>query len=236
MIGGRQPLRGKKPGDRRVRVDRPYAPYFRYTGKGIMTAKQAATAPTTALGRSHRGRAPGVHRQATRLATRRSGSDSPRRRRWPSSAPTPSARARMRPRRSWSCCWRPEPSRFTSASRSRSPSRSCSRWCPRAIARSDTPIPTAAAPMRSPGELRQAGRARGRGGTARGLHPHGRGVHLIRRGADHLRASPISFPFAVVLCVLFVAADDRRQPPRPPRVGQHLRRPDVSVRGAAPCS
>ena len=51
MIGGRQPLRGKKPADRRIRVDRPHARYFRYTGKGIMTAKPAATAPTTALGR-----------------------------------------------------------------------------------------------------------------------------------------------------------------------------------------
>ncbi len=51
MIGGRQPLRGSKPGDRRVRVDRPHAPYFRYTGKGVLTAKPAAVAPTTTLGR-----------------------------------------------------------------------------------------------------------------------------------------------------------------------------------------
>jgi amino acid transporter len=51
VIGGRQPLRGNKPGDRRVRVDRPHAPYFRYTGKGVLTAKPAAAAPTTAVGR-----------------------------------------------------------------------------------------------------------------------------------------------------------------------------------------
>jgi len=51
MIGGRQPLRGKKPADLRIRVERPHARYFRYTGKGIMTAKPAATAPTTAIGR-----------------------------------------------------------------------------------------------------------------------------------------------------------------------------------------
>jgi amino acid transporter len=51
MIGGRQPLRGSKPGDRRVRVARPHAPYFRYTGKGVLTAKPAAAAPTTALGK-----------------------------------------------------------------------------------------------------------------------------------------------------------------------------------------
>jgi amino acid transporter len=52
MIGGRQPLRGRRPGDRRIRVERPHAPYFRYTGKGVMTAKPAAIAPTTAFGRA----------------------------------------------------------------------------------------------------------------------------------------------------------------------------------------
>lgn len=51
MIGGRQPLRGHKPGDRRVRVERPQAPYFRYTGKNVLTAKPAASAPTTPMGR-----------------------------------------------------------------------------------------------------------------------------------------------------------------------------------------
>ncbi len=52
MIGGRRPLQGRKPGDRRVRVDRPHAPYFRYTGKGQLTAKEAASAPTTTTGRA----------------------------------------------------------------------------------------------------------------------------------------------------------------------------------------
>jgi amino acid transporter len=47
MIGGRRPLQGRKPGDRRVRVERPHAPYFRYTGPGQMTAKEAASIPTT---------------------------------------------------------------------------------------------------------------------------------------------------------------------------------------------
>ena len=50
MIGGRQPLRGGKPGDRRVRVERKHNPYFRYTGKGVLTARPAASAPTTQLG------------------------------------------------------------------------------------------------------------------------------------------------------------------------------------------
>jgi len=52
MIGGRRPLQGRKPGDRRVRVERPHAPYFRYTGKGMLTAKEAASVPTTPIGRT----------------------------------------------------------------------------------------------------------------------------------------------------------------------------------------
>jgi amino acid transporter len=52
VIGGRTPLKGQRPGDRRIRVERPHARYFRYTGKGVLTAKPAASAPTTALGRA----------------------------------------------------------------------------------------------------------------------------------------------------------------------------------------
>jgi amino acid transporter len=52
VIGGRRPLQGRKPGDRRVRVERPHAPYFRYTGKGTLTAKEAASVPTTTVGRA----------------------------------------------------------------------------------------------------------------------------------------------------------------------------------------
>ncbi len=51
MIGGRRPLQGRKPGDRRVRLERPHAPYFRYTGPGQLTAKEAASAPTTRTGK-----------------------------------------------------------------------------------------------------------------------------------------------------------------------------------------
>jgi amino acid transporter len=47
VIGGRRSLQGRKPGDKRVRVDRPHAPYFRYTGPGQLTAKEAASIPTT---------------------------------------------------------------------------------------------------------------------------------------------------------------------------------------------
>jgi amino acid transporter len=52
VIGGRRPLQGRKPGDRRVRVDRPHTPYFRYTGRGQLTAKEAASAPTTRVGKA----------------------------------------------------------------------------------------------------------------------------------------------------------------------------------------
>jgi amino acid transporter len=52
MIGGRRSLQGRKPGDRRVRVDRPHSPYFRYTGVGQLTAKEAASAPTTPTGKA----------------------------------------------------------------------------------------------------------------------------------------------------------------------------------------
>ena len=51
MIGGRRPISGRKPGDKRVRVERPHSPYFRYTGPGQLTAKAAASAPTTRSGR-----------------------------------------------------------------------------------------------------------------------------------------------------------------------------------------
>jgi amino acid transporter len=51
MIGGRRPISGRKPGDKRVRVERHHSPYFRYTGPGQLTAKAAASAPTTSAGR-----------------------------------------------------------------------------------------------------------------------------------------------------------------------------------------
>jgi amino acid transporter len=47
VIGGRRPLQGRKPGDRRVRVERPHAAMFRWTGPGQLTAKEAASGPTT---------------------------------------------------------------------------------------------------------------------------------------------------------------------------------------------
>src|SRR6478672_10463739 len=51
MIGGRRPLQGRKPADRRVRVELPHSPYFRYTGPNQLVAKQAASMPVTPTGR-----------------------------------------------------------------------------------------------------------------------------------------------------------------------------------------
>ena len=48
VIGGRRPLQGRKPGDRRVRVERPHAALFRWTGPGQLTAKEAASRPDDA--------------------------------------------------------------------------------------------------------------------------------------------------------------------------------------------
>lgn len=51
MIGGRRPIRGRKLADRRVRVERPHSPYFRYAGPGQLVAKAAASQATTPGGR-----------------------------------------------------------------------------------------------------------------------------------------------------------------------------------------
>ena len=58
MIGGRRPIHGRKTADRRVRVERPHSPYFRYTGPDTLVAKEAASVPRTPAGRAlARGRA-----------------------------------------------------------------------------------------------------------------------------------------------------------------------------------
>ena len=53
MIGGRRSVQGRKPGDKRVRVERPHSPYFRWAGPGQLTAKEAASRPTTRAGRAY---------------------------------------------------------------------------------------------------------------------------------------------------------------------------------------
>jgi amino acid transporter len=46
------PLPGRKLGDRRVRVDRPNAPFFRYADEGQLVAREAASEPRTPAGRA----------------------------------------------------------------------------------------------------------------------------------------------------------------------------------------
>ena len=48
----RRPIKGRKLADRRVRVDRPYAAYFRYAAEGQLVAREAASAPRTKAGRA----------------------------------------------------------------------------------------------------------------------------------------------------------------------------------------
>lgn len=52
MIGGRSPLHGRKMGDRRVRVERPYSTYFRYAEQGQLVARESASVPRTPAGRA----------------------------------------------------------------------------------------------------------------------------------------------------------------------------------------
>lgn len=52
MIGSRRALTGRKAGDRRVRVERPHAPYFRYAGPNQLVAREAASQPRTPAGRA----------------------------------------------------------------------------------------------------------------------------------------------------------------------------------------
>jgi amino acid transporter len=52
LIGGRRPIQGRKAGDRRLRVERPHSPYFRWAGPGRLVAREAASLPRTARGRA----------------------------------------------------------------------------------------------------------------------------------------------------------------------------------------
>ncbi|HEX5588824.1 MAG TPA: APC family permease [Candidatus Limnocylindrales bacterium] len=52
MIGGGKPLRGRKAGDRRIRVERPHTAFFRYAGPNQLIAREAASRPRSASGRA----------------------------------------------------------------------------------------------------------------------------------------------------------------------------------------
>jgi amino acid transporter len=45
-------MKGRKPADRRVRVERPHSAYFRYTGPGQLVAKPTASTPRSGIGRT----------------------------------------------------------------------------------------------------------------------------------------------------------------------------------------
>src|SRR4051794_2642577 len=45
-------LHGRRPGDRRMRVERPHAQFFRYAGPGTLVARETASVPRTATGRA----------------------------------------------------------------------------------------------------------------------------------------------------------------------------------------
>ena len=47
-----QRLPGRRPGDQRIRVDRPHTAYFRYSGSRTLVARPAASLPRTASGRA----------------------------------------------------------------------------------------------------------------------------------------------------------------------------------------
>nr|MDQ3554821.1 APC family permease [Chloroflexota bacterium] len=52
MSDERRPIRGRKPGDRRMKVERPYAEFFRYTASGSLMAKPRAHEDRRPLGRA----------------------------------------------------------------------------------------------------------------------------------------------------------------------------------------
>src|SRR5262245_1667763 len=50
-VGRKRTLRGRKPGDVRIRIDRPHSAYFSFSGERTLIAKEAASIPRTGLGR-----------------------------------------------------------------------------------------------------------------------------------------------------------------------------------------
>ncbi|HEY7024873.1 MAG TPA: APC family permease [Candidatus Limnocylindrales bacterium] len=71
-------LHGRRPGDRRVRVERPHAQFFRYAGPGTLVAREAASAPRTRTGRFLRdfrhvllGRALSIHEEIEERLTKK---------------------------------------------------------------------------------------------------------------------------------------------------------------------
>ena len=233
MIGGRRPISGRKPGDKRIRVERHHAPYFRYTGPGQLTAKAAASAPTTPARPVIRSRIEGRRCSAGRWPTRRrSASACPRRRRSRSSAPTRSRRPPTRPRRSSSRSSSPASRgaafacRDPGQHRDRRPARDRRLQLPPGVHRLPHRRRLVLGVQGEPRPARVAGRGLG---AAHRLHADRRRVDVVRRGADRLGRVPALDPVRVEIGAPRDRADHARQPPRPARGRQHLRDPDLPV-------
>ena len=233
MIGGRRPLQGRKPADRRVRVERPARRRSSATsGPASWSPSRRPASPLTPTGRffarvrGRRLRPPAVERGGDRRAPLEDA------RRWRSSAPTRSARPPTRPRRSCGSSSWPAPARCSCRSRSSI-----------AIA-----ILLAVVSV----SYRQVCRA----------YPNGGGAYVVAKtnlapifGLIAAAALLIDYVMTVVGLdgrrdrpdpvgrpgrlrrpdrdrVRVDLADHDRQPARPARVREHLRGPDLPVRRA----
>ncbi len=233
MIGGRRPLQGRKPGDRRVRVERPHAPTSATPARKLV-AREAASIPRPPTGRAV-ARVRGVffgrplaneEEIEERLSKKKALAI------FSSDAICSSAYATEEILRVLIVARRRRVPR--SRSRSRSPSRSCWPSCPPATARSAAPIPTAAAPTswRGPTSRRCSGSSR----PAPLLIDYVMTVAVSTSSAIKQILSVIPEPPTTTVLIAFVVdrAHHHRQPAGPARVRQHLRGPDLPVRRARP--
>ena len=235
MIGGRRPLQGRKLGDKRIRVERPHAAYFRWTGPGQLTAKEAASGPTTGRGRAQArvkamllGRPLAIGGGDRRAALEEEGARDLQLRR----DQLVGLRDRGDPAGRWS-----------------------SAGSPRSRSRSEVSVAIAVLLIVVAISYRQVCLAYPTGGGSYSVSKRnfGRRTSLVAASAlliDYVMtvavstssaveqitsAFPALFDERVLIGVGCDRPDHDRQPPRAPRGGQHLRPPDVPVpvRGAA---
>ena len=231
MIGGRRPLSGRKPGDRRVRVDRPHSAYFRYTGPGQLTAKAAASAPTTGLRPAARTRQGRRHRPPARLRGGGRGApleeegarDLQLRRHLVERLCDRGDRAGVRPRAA------------SAPSTSRLPIAIAIAGLLAIVAFSYRQVCIAYPSGGGSYSVSKANIGRigvaGRGVcAAHRLQPDGGGVDLVRGRADRL-GLPGARSRGRAHRPQRAHPDHHRQPSRAPRGGQHLRGPDLPVPG-----
>ena len=235
MIGGRRPIQGRKLGDKRIRVERPHAAYFRWTGPGQLDRQGVRERPDDAdrprvrpgPGRPARPaagvrggdrRAPVEEEGARDLQLRRDQLVGLRDRGDPAGACSSVGVAALvvRPR---------------DQHRDRDPADRRRDQLPPDLHRlSDRRRQL----LGLEAELRAADVAHRRLGAAHRLRVDGRRVDVVGHRAGHL-----GVPGPVRRAGHPRGRRDRpdhdRQPPRPPRGRQHLRRPDLPVRllGAA---